>query len=336
ETTLAAVILASDFLDRGRSPGAIQAVLRARKFPDSDKIDVYPAIPKEEVPDMGRGLSMPWTHAVVGCTPAFKAAVLAEPVLHDVYEGTPISFYCVPANPKNPKIVAAYTGLSNLTTPAEFKQAMRTTLAADPVVIQMISEDHKNVSGDHDSNFVLKVIFHFTDVRTCTAKRRGTHGQYFDVTIYRITFPSFAKDAVISERLQNHIMSPSFTFGSALRGRAKPWLGPNPYKPTPMSCWDCHGVDHYRDDCPIINSSGYRDTRGIVDRGETSSIPTSLNIAPTVPEANDWTHVSYRGAYRARGRGGRDGSRGGGRGNYRGAGRGYVGGFSRGFDPYSL
>ncbi|KAJ7124005.1 hypothetical protein C8R43DRAFT_958902 [Mycena crocata] len=180
------------------------------------------------------------------------------------------------------------------------------------------------------------VIFHFADVRAFTVKRRGPGGYLVDVTLHRITFPPFSKDAVRSQRLQNYIMSPSFTFGSALRGKATPWLGPNPNKPAPMSCWECHGVDHYHNHCPIINSAGYRAVHGISDEATSSSVPTSLNIAPTPPTVNDWITVPFRGAYRGRGRGGRGGNRGGGSGNFRGAGRGYNGDHNRNYAPYSF
>ncbi|KAJ6563027.1 hypothetical protein DFH09DRAFT_1082524 [Mycena vulgaris] len=128
------VILASDFYDHGRGPGAITATLMARKIPDGDKINVYPATPREQVP-ASNGLSMPWTNIISECSVAFKAAVLADPVFHNVHQALPISFYCFDVEPERPWIIAVYVGLSDLTTPVEFKQAVLTKLLADIAVV---------------------------------------------------------------------------------------------------------------------------------------------------------------------------------------------------------
>ncbi|KAJ7480922.1 hypothetical protein FB451DRAFT_1171499 [Mycena latifolia] len=324
--SMAVVILTSDFHDRGRGPGAIKAIFTAHKIPDADKIDVYPPTPKHAI--AGKGMSMPWTNIVSDCSPAFKEAVLADPVYHDTYQDLPFSFYCLNVEPEMPWIIAIYEGLSELTKPAEFKGALLDKLIADPTVIQMAEADHSNVPGkDHDVKFIFNVVLHFAEVSACTVRRRNKP----PIAAHRILFPPISKHPAESERLQNHIMSPSFTVDVRFRGTAIPWWGPNPSHPVAMSCSECHAVDHYNDDCPIVNSAGYRATHGIADdTASSSSVPTSLTIAHTAPSTNDWTTVpprggAWRGGHYRGGRGGR--SRGG-----RGFNYGYGG---RGYSPYA-
>ncbi|KAJ7485642.1 hypothetical protein FB451DRAFT_1392372 [Mycena latifolia] len=306
--SMAVVILTSDFHDRGRGPGAIKAIFTAHKIPDADKIDVYPPTPKHAI--AGKGMSMPWTNIVSDCSPAFKEAVLADPVYHDTYQDLPFSFYC----------------LNNSLSPLSSRGLDK--LIADPTVIQMAEADHSNVPGkDHDVKFIFNVVLHFAEVSACTVRRRNKP----PIAAHRILFPPISKHPAESERLQNHIMSPSFTVDVRFRGTAIPWWGPNPSHPVAMSCSECHAVDHYNDDCPIVNSAGYRATHGIADdTASSSSVPTSLTIAHTAPSTNDWTTVpprggAWRGGHYRGGRGGR--SRGG-----RGFNYGYGG---RGYSPYA-
>ncbi|KAJ7634021.1 hypothetical protein B0H17DRAFT_1149771 [Mycena rosella] len=254
---VAVVIVASDFLDRARGPGAIKATLIARKIPDTDKIDVYPPTPSVPVP-AGKRPGMPWTNNVTDCSPAFKEAVMADPVFHNVYQDLPVA-------PETPWIVATYDGLSDLTTPAEFKAAMLHKLRADPVVTQMVSDDHSNMPGEHSIQAIISTILHFFN-------RPHLHGSMPRRTLLR--------------RLQHHLMSPDFTVAVPKRGVATPWLGSNPLNPAVMSCSECHGVDHYQEDCPIVNSNGYRAVHGILDDAQTtdsSLVPTSLASTPAPP-----------------------------------------------------
>ncbi|KAJ6553856.1 hypothetical protein B0H10DRAFT_2049980 [Mycena sp. CBHHK59/15] len=315
---MAIVILASDFLDRGRGPGAIKVSLVSRNIPDADKIDVYPPTPKVQVPTIWGKLGMPWTNIATECSPGFLAATLRDPVYHHFHNGFPITFYCLRVQPESPWVFAVYFDITTLTTAVEFKDAAFAKLLADPGVVQMVDNDHSNIPGEHDTKFVLDVAKRFAEVSTCTVRRRGQFGS-IPLTAYRLLFPPISKDPAATEQLQKHIMSSGFAFDIPKRGEAKPWFGPNSQYPEPMSCSQCHGIDHYNEDCPIILSDGYQTLHGMTET--TSSVPTSLSIVPDAPATNDWATVPYRG--RGHARGGRRGYFCGGR-SFRGNGRGYM------------
>ncbi|KAJ6613390.1 hypothetical protein B0H10DRAFT_2222303 [Mycena sp. CBHHK59/15] len=144
------VILTSDFVDHARGPGTIQATLVARGIPDSDKIDIFPPIPKQEAAPDARGMGMPWNNIITNCTAAFKEAVLANPIYHAVHEDSPVSFYCFSAHPETPWTIAVYTGFTDTTLDHEFKSVFYCKLLADTDVIQMVTtsrDGHGSGSG---------------------------------------------------------------------------------------------------------------------------------------------------------------------------------------------
>ncbi|KAJ7772614.1 hypothetical protein DFH07DRAFT_767928 [Mycena maculata] len=323
DSCMAAVILASQFNERGNGPAAVKAILLASSIPDANKIDVLPATLKV-FSDTRNKLGQPWTNVIIDCSPAFIAAVLANPIFHHVHDDTPISFYCIRAQPEPLWILGVYWDITPLTTCSEFKDTFLAALLADPSVVKMVLNDHSNVPGEYRSKFILDVALHFAAISTITV-RHGRGSDSHTLTAYRILFPPISNDAATTRHLQRHIMSPGFTFDVAKRGQAKPWLGPNPQRPQPMACSECHGLDHYHEDCPILRSDAYQTLHGLADAD--SSVPTFLSSAP-LPAANDWTPVSYRG--RGRARGVRGGFARGGRG-YRGD---YRGGYGCGYMPY--
>ncbi|KAJ7445366.1 hypothetical protein B0H11DRAFT_2249499 [Mycena galericulata] len=325
---IAAVILTSDFVDRARGPDTIQAVLVAHSIPDSDKIDVFPPIPKQDAPPRTRGMGMPWTNIITNCTAAFKDAVLANPIYHAIHEGSPVSFYCFSANPKTPWTIAVYTGLTGATLDHEFKSALYCKLLADTEVVQMVRDDHTNFSGDHPPAFILAAAIYHATVCSFPVHQSGKYGNSTSKLAHSIMIPPLSDDPVMNNRLQQHIMAPGFVIDAQKRGEARPWLGGNPNYPQMMGCGECHGVDHYNDRCPILGSKEYRDIHNIADNiAAPSVVPTSLSVAPIpVPSPNDWVTVNYhggRGGPRGHGRGGRP---------FRGAGRGYGG---SGYMPYA-
>ncbi|KAJ7078198.1 hypothetical protein C8R44DRAFT_754947 [Mycena epipterygia] len=328
ENFMAAVILASDFHDRESGPSAIKSILVENKLPDAEKIDVFPPTPKAPVASVR---SMPFTNIISDCTPAFKTAVLASSVFHGLHQGTPYSFYIIDVKPETPWIIATFVGLSDLMSPDEFRNAALNHFLADPTIVQMITADHGNVPGDHNAAFIFRVILHFADVGTCTIRRRGGGPP---IVAHRILIPPFSLNADANRVFQNYLMSPTFTLNVPKRGVATSWRGSDPHNPTLMSCADCHGVDHYIQDCSIVNSPGYRAVHGMPeeDTSASSSVPTALTATHAPAPANDWTHVTYRGAGRGRARGGRFvffPRYGGGRG------RDTYGGYSRGgYIPY--
>ncbi|KAJ7629179.1 hypothetical protein DFH06DRAFT_1441694 [Mycena polygramma] len=198
------------------------------------------------------------------------------------------------------------------------------------VYLQYIMAD----CGGNDVPYMLRTILQFAAIATCTIRRRG--GKYGSppIVAHRVLIPPFSPDAAVNQRFQNYLMSAAFSLHVPRRGKAVPWRGPDPRNPVFMSCRGCYGVDHYSDDCSIINSPEYRTTHDIAPdepAHSSSSVPTSLTAAATGATANNWEQVPYRGAGRGAGRGGRA------RGGFfpRGNGRGRDGyrGYNR--TPYS-
>jgi hypothetical protein len=108
-----------------------------------------------------------------------------------------------------------------------------------------------------------------------------------------------------------------------------PWLGPNLLAPKLIECTECHGSDHYREDCPILNSDAYRNARGIAPVITNPVAASSLSFTPAVPAP---AHNSVRGSFCGCGRGST-------RGGFGGYGRGHgCWGFGRGnshgYSPY--
>ncbi|KAJ6626238.1 hypothetical protein B0H10DRAFT_2211430 [Mycena sp. CBHHK59/15] len=335
---IAAVILTSDFMDRARGPGTIQAALVARGIPDSDKIDIFPPIPKQEAAPGDRGMGMPWTNIITNCTAAFKEAVLANPIYHAVHEDSPVSFYCFSAHPETPWTIAVYTGFTDTTLDHEFKSAFYCKLLADTDVVQMVREDHSNFSGDHPPAFILAAAIYHATVSTFPVHQSGKFGISTTKLAHSIMLPPLSKDPATNNRLQQHIMAPAFVIDAQKRGEGRPWLGGNPRFPQMMGCGECHGVDHYNDHCPILGSKEYREIHNIADdNAGSSTVPTSLSMAPVpAPLPSDWGTVNYRGGNRGRARGGSHGRDYNGGGYTRGNGRHRGNGFGRGngYTPY--
>lgn len=209
----------------------------------------------------------------------------------------------------------------------------------------MVKDDHSNISGDHKPELVLAIAIHWGTISKCTVHRGGRHG--VSLTAHRIMIAPISQDHAVNQRFQSYIMAAGFVVDAREHGEGRPWFKGSAASPDYMSCYECHGIDHYKDLCPIINSKRYREVHGIAEADfEHSSIPTSLlAVHEPLPSANEWSSVSYRG----RGRGGPRGRGGGYNGNnsgyndgyngaYNGGGRGRGGGFSgRGhaYKPYS-
>ncbi|KAF8205236.1 hypothetical protein K438DRAFT_1757223 [Mycena galopus ATCC 62051] len=290
DTCIAVVIISSDFRDRVYGPGAIKSTFVSRQLPDAGLVDIYPPTPKDVV--------NLWTHP-------FSTASTRALLLH---------FIVSPWSPKPPWIFAVYTGLTSLTSPAEFKLAAQARMLTDPKIVDLIKNDHGNIPGDeHQPPFILK-------------------------DAYRLLLPPISLNPETKKRLQELIMflssdsseDTSFTIRVPKRGIATPWDGGGGSEP--MECRECHGIDHYVEDCPIILSNAYRALHGlqIEEPSESNSaIPNSLSNMPPNHVEQEWV-TPNRGMWRGRSRGrpgfarsgyGRgDGNRGG----YRGGGRGYA------------
>ncbi|KAJ7706633.1 hypothetical protein B0H16DRAFT_1481901 [Mycena metata] len=316
---VAVVVIASDFVDRTRASDAVKAILRAELVPDADKIGSFPAIPKVGGTADNNLQIMPFTQIITNCTAAFKLRLAADPVLHGVHEGAPTSFYCIPARPPTPFIFTVFVGFTADAPDQNVKAALFTTLIGRPDFLQMVNEDHSNIPRELKPEIVLAVAIHWGTVSKCTVYRGGR--QSLSLTAHRIMFPPISKDPAMNQRLQNYIMSPDFFVDARQFGEGRPWYKGPAKSPKYMGCDQCHGIDHYKEFCPIATSKRFLEIHGLAEPDTNlSSIPTSLLAAQELP--SEWTSVNYRG--RGRGRGGP-------RGHYRGD-NGYNGGQYSGYN----
>jgi hypothetical protein len=241
-----------------------------------------------------------------------------------------MTFYCMPVNPDPPFIVLVFTGIASLTPDTDIRDALLAKLTSDQTVLDMITTNHSNVPGDHTPAFILNTLFSIAQISTCTVRRRIPRGPTIPIPATRIIFPPFDRDPDVNENFHRHVLSTNFSFAVPLRGTGTPWLGPNPLAPKLIECTECHGSDHYKEDCPILNSDAYRNARGIAPvSANPVAAASSLSFTPAAPTP---AHNSIGGAFRG---GGRGFIRGGFGGYSRGRGRG---GFGRanghGYSPY--
>lgn len=162
----------------------------------------------------------------------------------------------------------------------------------------MINNNHSNVPGDHTPAFILAVLFSIVQISTCTVRRRIGRGITIPFPATRIILPPFDLDPAVNENFRRHVMSSNYSFVVPLRGTAKPWLGSNPSAPKLIECSDCHGSDHYKKDCPILKSAGYRTAHGLVPEttNNTVTVASSLSFTPSAPASpNNLAGGSFRG-----------------------------------------
>ncbi|KAF7335051.1 hypothetical protein MVEN_02255500 [Mycena venus] len=166
---IAAVILASDFLNRDSSPVTIKSILQASGIVDSESIDPLCATPKIDTDTPGKlPLGTPWTHIITGCTTAFKA----HGVFHGRYLDLPMSFYCIPIDPEPLFIVLVFTGIASLTPEAEIHNTLLAKLPTDQLILDMIQNNHSNMTGNHAPDFLLKILFSIAKSSACTVHHR--------------------------------------------------------------------------------------------------------------------------------------------------------------------
>ncbi|KAJ6621967.1 hypothetical protein B0H10DRAFT_2187765 [Mycena sp. CBHHK59/15] len=243
-----------------------------------------------------------------------------EPVQHT----RGFTFYSFGTTPALPWFRMALTGLQKRATPAKIKEAFMARILNHAEAVGLIERSHDFIPGDYNTEFILKVALHFTVINTCAVHPTQNSAPQ---TVFRIYMPPLTKDLDKNRALMEHIASRDFSFNINVPGRglAQPWLGnPNTPNARPMVCTGCCGIDHYKQDCPILNSAGYRSTHDIVDvdMNAQSEVATTLslvttdpsNAAPTSSDTGGWQTV--RGSYRGN--------------PYRGVGRNYRGGYNRG------
>ncbi|KAJ7917725.1 hypothetical protein B0H13DRAFT_1870028 [Mycena leptocephala] len=274
----------------------------------------------------------PLTNVIADCSPDLMARLRNEPVQHT----RGLTFYYFGTKPALPWFRMALTGLQKRTTSDEIKEALSASILNHPEAVALIERKHDLIPGNINAEFILKVALHFTVINTCTIHPTQNSAPQ---TAFRIYMPPITKDLDDNRALTELIASRDFALHVTGRGLAKPWLrNPHAPIPRPMVCTECGGIDHYKQDCLIVNSVGYRSAHGIadVDLNDGSDVTTTLSLvtaavsnqATTSNDTGGWQMVrgSHRGAgriyrggyncgvgYGGHGRGGR-GGRGGGRG----------------------
>ncbi|KAJ6522624.1 hypothetical protein B0H10DRAFT_2249904 [Mycena sp. CBHHK59/15] len=316
-TTVLAVIITSDRTTREGGADAILDVLERRGWISAgDKTRVL-----TPTPAVGSSTNVaihPFTNVIADCSPELMVRMRNEPVQHT----RGFTFYSFGTTPALPWFRMALTGLQKRTTPAEIKEAFMARILNHAEAVGLIERSHDFIPGDYNAEFILKVAVHFTVINTCTVHPTQNSAPQ---TAFRIYMPPLTKDLDKNRALTEHIASRDFSFNVPGRGLAQPWLGnPNAPNARPMVCTGCCGIDHYKQDCPILNSAGYRSAHDIVDvdMNAQSEVATTLSLvttdpssaAPTSSDTGGWQTV--RGGYRGN--------------PYRGVGRNYRGGYNRG------
>lgn len=87
--------------------------------------------------------------------------------------------------------------------------------------------------------------------------RRGSTGQRQNAVRVYMPPPSLQDEAIKAWKAL--LTSPSFTFVVDCRGRATPFKpeAARMARARPMECTECLGLDHYKDDCPIVTSPDF-------------------------------------------------------------------------------
>ncbi|KAJ7257308.1 hypothetical protein C8J57DRAFT_1648364 [Mycena rebaudengoi] len=271
---------------------------------------VYPATPEHPVPNEGFPLPMPWTNIIPNVTPEFRAAALAREVMHGIYEEQYYTFYFIDLTfAQPPFIVLTYWKVADGADTGIIKAALIEKLLKDPVALDAAKE-HDYLPNETKPDVLLRTIVELATFRPFTYFLQGSKR-----TVWSIIMPPLSTNPVHTAAFQRHLMeSPAFFFDVEFLGTALPWRGP---KGDLMSCSACHSIDHYRQDCPIINSDEYTLRRGIhLDLPSawkaTSKLPTSLTDEMDTSESvAPPSRMGFSGYGRGRGGRGSDRTQGG-------------------------
>ncbi|KAJ7605415.1 hypothetical protein FB45DRAFT_1042378 [Roridomyces roridus] len=310
---LGVVVLSYCYTDRGQAPGAIQHICAAEGL---GNFNVYPATPEIEQP-AAFPVPRPWLNCIPNVAQMTKASLMAKQVVHGIYEGDPYSFYFLNlAFPQPPFLVLSYGDIADSATELEVKDALITALVNDTFVTKLAHDDHGYVPNIADPLELFQAICGHAKYRRFTSYRSGASR-----TVWAITIPPISRDAESTAMLQKHLMDPTFTFDVGFHGTAKPWRS---LRNELMHCAECHSIEHYKQDCPILRSDAYRRLHGHdadAAWNPISSLPNSLNDNMDAPEPAT-SFNNQRGGYRGgmRGRGGFGYGRGG-RGTFQRGGR---------------
>ncbi|KAJ7167157.1 hypothetical protein C8R43DRAFT_1121602 [Mycena crocata] len=254
-SSLVAVIIGRDRpSDRAMAADAIADAIANTGLATQDEFMVIPATPKEGDPDAP---ILPHTNFILCTSSQLKDKIIADPTKAIIHtkrkdESDGLSFYLLPALPE----------------PSWF------------IVLKIIQEHHDRVPDARDIPFVIRVLLEYAEVKPCQVwmpGRRGSGGQRQNAVRLYMPPPSLEEDAI--KTWKAHLTSPSFTFIVDCRGRATPFKpeAARAGRARPMECTECLGLDHYKDECPIVTSSEFRAVHLNQAEIDATHIGTSLS-----------------------------------------------------------
>ncbi|KAJ6548523.1 hypothetical protein B0H19DRAFT_1161226 [Mycena capillaripes] len=296
-SSLVAVIVGRDRpSDRAMAADAIADAIVNVGLATQDEFMVIPATPKEGDPDSP---ILPHTNLILCTSSQLKDKIIDDPTKAIIHtrrgdENDGLTFYLMPAFPEPSWFIGTFVGLSDRLTRNEFITALFDKLIADNDVLKLIKDNHDRVPDAHDIPFVIRVLLEYAEVKPCQVwmpGRRGSGGQRQNAVRLYMPPPSLEEDAI--KNWKTHLTSPSFTFVVDCRGRA------TPFKPEatrtgrgrPMECTECLGLDHYRDECPIVTSADFRAVHLNQAEIEAAHVGTSLS---TIHDRDDVDSDGFR------------------------------------------
>ncbi|KAF8148107.1 hypothetical protein K438DRAFT_1831234 [Mycena galopus ATCC 62051] len=316
-STVAAVIVTRDRLsDRPSGADAIADVLEELKLVDKQDVVVIPPTPKVGDPNAP---ILPHTNILICNSSELRDKITTDPskaVIHttrkDRSDG--FTFYLMPAFPDHTWYIGTFVGLSDRVTRIEFMSALFEKLIGDPTVIRMIQANHDRVPEARDIPFVVRVLFEYADTKVCQVWMPGRQGRAPErQNAVRLYMPTPSLNDAAMKEFKDYLTSPGFSFVVDCRGRATPFRPVRGGRPRPIECSECLGLDHYKEDCPIVTSPEFRSvhlTEAELDRVSVGYTLASIGNRDdqdgfkTVSYRNPRDNRGYRGG-RARGRGGR-------------------------------
>ncbi|KAK6991602.1 hypothetical protein R3P38DRAFT_231643 [Favolaschia claudopus] len=296
-TSMAAVIITRDRpADRACGADALADAILNVGLSSKDDFTVIPPTPKEGDPN---GPVLPHTNLIICDSPEIKDNIASDPtkaIVNTKRSGGDdgFSFYVLPAFPEHSWYIGTYIGVSERVTPHEFLSALFDKLIGDREVLRQIQEHHERVPNAETLPFVVRVILDYAEVKPCRVfmpGRRGPNAQ--QQKGIRLYMPPPSTDNKAIKAWKDHLTSPSFTFLIDNRGRAAPFKPQISDRFRGMECTECLGLDHYKDECPIVNSPALRDAHPTQTTVDHTVLGTTLgSIRDT--DADGFTTVVYR------------------------------------------
>ncbi|KAJ7837676.1 hypothetical protein B0H14DRAFT_3870349 [Mycena olivaceomarginata] len=108
-----------------------------------------------------------------------------------------------------------------------------------------------------DITFAIRVMMEYAEVKACRVwmpTRRGSNSQRQNAVRLYMPPPTFNAMAI---KEWKELLTSSFSFLVDCRGRATPFKPTRSGRARPMECTECLGLDHYKDECPIVTSPDY-------------------------------------------------------------------------------